>query len=209
MHSDRDQTSAVGETSDLGSRFSRRWGWVAGGAAVVIGIIMLAFPGLPRTTIALVTGVYLIVAAVSRGSALLDPHAAGRRDRTSMPIRVVLGGFCVATLAAAIVTLNQPFQFHGSLQTFIWLGLALDGVAALISVALVRDRDSRRRLLLTGVASMLSAITIAIVPGAGFALLLRILGTCLVVLGGVSILVLALTRRGTATLDESAERSTQ
>ena len=164
-------------------RVVRRWRIVGGSAAVVVGIIGLAWPESALRSIALIFGVYLIVVGVLRvSSALSDPPPSGWK--------LVQLAFGAVVVVAGVLCLNNPFGSLTALTVIIGLGWIIDGAAAILT-SLVGTRAERGwTIVLGGGISIVAGVILMVIPYTAFRPFLFVGSSLLVVIGAVTLLTL-------------------
>jgi uncharacterized membrane protein HdeD (DUF308 family) len=167
---------AAGEQVQLGK------GWwaivVLGLVSAVAGVLAVAWPDITLLTLALISGVNLmLLGGLAVGEALADDEAD---DRT---LRIVLG---VLGILAGIVIVRRPGETLLVLVIAAGLWLVLSGAVQIIGALLVRG--GRLLRLAGGVVDAVLGVLVLSLPHLSLATLAVLIGLSFVVRGAVLVL---------------------
>ncbi len=173
-----DRQPGVGLGSAMVHALARNW-WLLllrGIAAIIFGLLALAWPGLTLLTLilfygafALVDGVLAIVAAITGGVP---------RSRWWLAIVGLLG------IAAGLLTFLTPGLTALVLLFFIAGWAIVTGVFEIIgAIKLRKEIDNEWLLILGGIISVLFGVGMMLAPGAGALALVWVIGAYSVVMG--------------------------
>ena len=165
----------------------RRGAWVAAIAAVLIGAFGLIFPQAALRFVALLFGIYLIVAGISRFFTAVSAKGIRRGWR----LLVGVMGFVV--IAAGVVCLSNPFGTLVAIELITGIGWMIDGLICMIAAFVFFRRGTRTSLVLTGVASFVLGLIVILLPGAAIVGFLSVTAIFLVVIGVIGIASLAIS----------------
>lgn len=151
---------------------------IAGIVAVVLGIVLLVWPGHTLGALTIIFGIYFIVSGVARLAIGIFSHGLNGGLRTLnilFGILLLLGGIiALRDVAAATATLVLLVVF------IIGFGWIIEGVMTLVE----SGRAASRSLAITsGIISVLAGIVVVAVPGWSALWLLIFSGILLIVLG--------------------------
>lgn len=164
-------------------RVIRRWAWAAACAAVLIGLFFIAFPRRTLEAVALVAGVYFIVAGIGR-------VATAFGSQRPVVSRVAVGCLGVAVVIVGALCLNNPLRTVAALDLLIGIGLIVDGVACFVIASLSTERSTRRTIVITALISTLSGGVVLVTQSSTLNAILLVAAICFMVLGVVTILAL-------------------
>jgi uncharacterized membrane protein HdeD (DUF308 family) len=180
-------------------RVVRRWRIVGGAAAVVIGLVGLAWPEGALKSIALIFGVYLIVVGVLRvSSSLSDPPPRGWKI-----VQLLFGSVVVI---AGVLCLNNPFESLAVLTVVIGVGWILDGAAAILASFVGTRPEQWWAIALGGGISVVAGMVLMAIPYGAIRSFLFVGSVLLVAIGAASLL--ALVTRSTVHTDTHTPVST-
>jgi len=166
----------------------RRGAWIAATSAVLVGAFGLIFPQAALRSVALLFGIYLIVAGISR----VFTAVSGREMRTGWRWFVGLMGLLV--IVAGVLCLTNPFDTLLAIELIIGIGWMVDGLICIITAFALFRRGTRATLVLTGLASFALGLVVILLPGAAIVGFLFVTAIFLVVIGVVGIVSLAISR---------------
>jgi uncharacterized membrane protein HdeD (DUF308 family) len=169
---------------------ARNWGWIAlrGAAAVVFGILALAWPGSALAVIVILFGAYAFVDGVFALVALF--RGAGREGRFwTLVVEAVVG------IGIGIVTLARPGLTALALLYYVGIWSVITGVLEIIAaIRLRKEITGELWLALAGVLSVAFGILLFAAPGpAAFAIAIWI--GVYAIFFGVALLMLAFRLR--------------
>lgn len=166
-------------------QLSKNWGWIAlrGAAAVMFGVLAIAWPGVTLVVLALFFGAYALIDGVC---ALV---AAYRRREGRGPVwpLVVVG---LLGVGAGIVTFLWPEMTALALLMFIaWWALFVGLFQIAAAIRLRKEIDNEWMLGASGALSVLFGVLMIASPGAGAVAVAWIIGAYSIAFG---VLLLAL-----------------
>lgn len=169
----------------------RRGAWIAAIVAILVGAFGLIFPAEALRSVALLFGIYLVVAGITR------VYTAVTGSSTAAGPRWFIGVVGVLVVIAGILCLNNPFGSLIAIEVIIGLGWMLDGVICIITAIAVLRAGTRTALVLTGIVSLVLGVLVILIPGAAIVGFLFLAAIFLVVIGvvGVVSLVISGSRR--------------
>ncbi|MFJ6698795.1 HdeD family acid-resistance protein [Streptomyces sp. NPDC091272] len=154
----------------------------AGLAAVVLGVLVLAWPGRTLVVVAVLFGLYLLVSGVMQLVGAFGTHV-------STPLRVM------AFISGALSVLLGLFCFRGAMQSLLllalWIGIGWLFRGITQTVAAISDpaMPARGWQVLLGLVSVLGGIVLIVSPLDSIAVLTVIGGCWLLAVGLVEIVV--------------------
>jgi uncharacterized membrane protein HdeD (DUF308 family) len=161
-----------------------RFGWhsaLAGGLiAVLLGVVVLAWPGRTLVVIGVLFGLYLVVSGIAQvvgASAAGLPGALRALGFISGALSILLGLFCFRSAFQSVLLLG------------IWIGIGwlFRGVAATFAVLDAPAAPGRGWALFFSVMTALAGIVLITDPIGSLAALAVLSGIWLIVLGGAEI----------------------
>lgn len=158
--------------------------------SIVLGVLVLAWPGVTLLVVAITFGLELVVAGALRisTSRLLPTEPAWLK-----PVSLVLGALSVV---AGIICLLRPGTSLVVVAIVIAAGWLSEGVAAVAQgVRAGRSATARTFLVASGVVSVLAGLVVAIFPGSSLVLLARLAGVMLVLIGVAELVTAFMARR--------------
>ncbi|MHA3834977.1 HdeD family acid-resistance protein [Terrabacter sp. AAH1] len=158
--------------------------------SIVLGVLVLAWPGVTLLVVAITFGLELVVAGALRisTSRLLPTEPAWLK-----PVSLVLGALSVV---AGIICLLRPGTSLLVVAIVIAAGWLSEGVAAVAQgVRAGRSATARTFLVASGVVSVLAGLVVAIFPGSSLVLLARLAGVMLVLIGVAELVTAFMARR--------------
>lgn len=155
---------------------------VLGAISVIVGVLLLVWPGKTIATVAALLGIYLVAAAVVRLAVATFSRgitAAGRAvDIVVGLLLLVLGIFALRNLATSSAALLLIAVL------VIGIGWIAEGVYAIVQF---RDSPAPVWSILAGILSVIAGVIVLLVPGATAAFLIAFSAIVLLVLGVVGI----------------------
>ncbi len=158
--------------------------------SIVLGVLVLAWPGVTLLVVAIAFGIELVVAGALRisTSRLLPSEPAWLK-----PVSLALGALSVV---AGIICLLRPGTSLLVVAIVIAAGWLSEGVAAVAQGFRVgRTAPARTFLIASGVVSVLAGLVVAIFPGSSLVLLARLAGIMLVLIGVAELVTAFMARR--------------
>mgnify|MGYP004470871017 CR=1 FL=1 len=190
--SDRDPfggaTVGTAAGADVLERLGRSWTWILGAAiaTLVPGILVLVWPDATLHVLAVLIGLYLLVAGSFRFVSVFAWHAPGER----------LLGLIMAVLyvLAGVLCLRNPLQTIAALSLIVGVVWLVTGILTLYTAITAEDLPHRAFVLGAAVIGIVAGIVVLALPTESARALTRLLGLWLVLLGLFE-LVLALAWR--------------
>ena len=164
-----------------------------GALSIVVGILVLAWPGATLLVVAVLFGIQLIVLGALR---IALSSVAPADPPWLRPLAIVLG---VLTVIAGIICLLRPGTSLLVIAIFLAIGWIFEGIAALAQ-AFLADRSVGARIffIISGIISVVAGLVVAIFPGSSLALLTRFGGILLVIIGIAEVAAAVMARRMTS-----------
>ncbi|MFF4781057.1 HdeD family acid-resistance protein [Streptomyces griseorubiginosus] len=174
--------------ADVLERLGRSWTWILGSAiaTLVPGILVLVWPDETLHVLAVLIGLYLLVAGSFRFVSVFAWHAPGER----------LLGLIMAVLyvLAGVLCLRNPLQTIAALSLIVGVVWLVTGILTLYTAITAEDLPHRAFVLGAAVIGIVAGIVVLALPTESARALTRLLGLWLVLLGLFE-LVLALAWR--------------
>jgi uncharacterized membrane protein HdeD (DUF308 family) len=190
-----DETAAVRGLSQIADSPGLVLG--TGALSILIGVLVLTWPGATIVVIAWLFAVQLLVAGVLQ---LVSGFSAGREP----------GARVLSVLLGALSILVGLLCLRSTLQTALLLGLVIgalwvvQGVAGVVN-AVGSERGAERGWgIASGVLSVLGGAVVLVYPGTSLAVLTWLFGIVLVVLGAVLVIQSFAARRAHIAAPEPA-----
>jgi len=202
MYSPPIDTSALAVAATESGRDADRAPWVLGGlasaAAIVVGIMMIAWPGATVKVGAILLGAWLLVQGLVMIVRAITATGAGGTSRTLAAVAGVL------FLVAGVVCLRNLAISLAVVVTLIGLAWIIGGiveVAAGITNPYGRSGGRRTLTIITGALSLLVGVAVLVWPALSLTTLFVLAGIWLILYGVLQAAVLIMTRsaRGAAT----------
>ena len=159
---------------------SRGWTVAFGALTLVAGILVLVWPGESILALAVVLGIWLLVAGVFR------LVAAIATDEAQASSRVLLALLGVLAILVGILCLARPFQTATALALLLGAFWIVGGVIEFFH-GVAGDHPNRGWAIAGGLLSVIAGIVVLAYPGASLLVLTWLFGIWLIVLGGVAI----------------------
>lgn len=172
---------------------SKYWWLVAlrGLAAVLFGILALVWPGLTLEVLIYLLGAYLLVDGIF--SILAAFNERGQRDRWWVDLLEGLLGILVGLAIFVLPGLTAVVLVY-----LLAAWAVLTGILEIITAIQLREEiKGELFMILSGIASILFGVLIALFPGGGLLAVVWIIGIYAIVFG-VLLIVLAFRLRGHA-----------
>ncbi|OBA64534.1 hypothetical protein A5647_02125 [Mycobacterium sp. 1100029.7] len=151
--------------------------------SVLLGVLILAWPGISILVASVLFGVYLLAIGCAQVFvAFTLPVSAGARI-----LHFVAGG---AALIVAILTFRHFGQAYAVLLLAIWIaiGFIFRGVATTVAAVSHPGLPARGWQVFFGILSLLAGIVVLAAPFASVVTLALAVGVCLVVIGAFEII---------------------
>jgi uncharacterized membrane protein HdeD (DUF308 family) len=152
--------------------------------AIVLGVIAIAFPRPSLVLVAVLFGIYLVVAGVLRVVASVRGHGAPRMWRWTSGVV----GALVAI--AGLISLLDPAAPLVFLATLLGVGFLFEGVASIVAASVGHPGSSRVPTIVSGVLSVLAGIAVLVAPGLALTVFMVFAGIALVLAGIGALLLL-------------------
>ncbi len=173
------------------------WAWsvllIVGALSVAVGVIVLAKPHISLATLAVVTGIFLLVDGV------LELFWAVVRHGESRALPAIVG---VVTVVAGVFLIRHPTKSVAAIALILGLWLIILGLIRLIRV--YDQPDGRVWGVISGVVELLGGIVIVSSPHIGVATLALLVGISFIVRGLVLGVVAWALHRATRMLGTAA-----
>lgn len=168
------------EVSELTRKVVRgiRTGMVVTGVlSVVLGALVLFWPGATLDVIAVLFGLYFVVAgAVRVVTGLVTPLLGGLRV-----LNILIG---LLLLIAGVAAIRNPLASLSVLALFIGIAWIVEGIMSLTEV---ENGGSRWYAIIYGIVSIIAGVVVLFLPVSSLAALVIFGGVALVVLGIVEV----------------------
>ena len=178
---------------------------VAGGLTIVLGAIVLAWPGPTILVASTLFGVYLLVSGLAElFMAFTLPRSAGTR------VMLFISG--ALSVVLAILSFRHFGDAYAVLLLSLWIGIGLifqgvSGVAAGIGES---DLPGRGWYIVAGIITVIAGLVVLVWPFNSIAVLTLATGICLVIIGITQIIQAFQTRKAAntaqKTIDEVSNR---
>lgn len=151
---------------------------------IVLGGVAIVLPRPTLVALALLFGVYLVVAGVLRTATAVIGRGTHRVWRwTSVVVGVLVG-------VAGLVCLLDPAAPLVVLAVLAGIGFLVEGVATLVGAVVGHPGSSRVPSVVSGVLSLLAGIVVLVAPGLALAAFVVLAGIVLVAVGIAALLLL-------------------
>ncbi|WIA98715.1 HdeD family acid-resistance protein [Curtobacterium sp. MCBA15_012] len=152
--------------------------------ALVLGVVAITWPRPTLVVVALLFGVYLVVAGAMR------VFAAARGHGTAPVWRWTTGVVGGVVGLAGLVTLLDPFVPLVAYAVLAGIAFLVEGVASLVGAVVGHPGSSRLPTTVSGVLSLLCGVAVLAAPGVALSVFVVVAGTALVVVGAATLLLL-------------------
>ena len=150
----------------------------AGVVSILIGLLVLAWPGATIKVVALLFAIQLIVAGVLQlVSAFSADRGAGGR------VLFVLTG--ALSIVVGLLCLREPLQTALVLGLLIGALWVVQGVAGVVEAIGNESGRARGWMIASGVLSVIGGVVVLVYPGASLVVLVWMLGIFLLISGAV------------------------
>ena len=184
-----------------------KWTLAAGVLTIVLGGIVLAWPGPTLLVASTLFGVYLLLTGfVGLFMAFTLPRSAG--------MRVLLFISGILSVVLAILSFRHFGDAYAILLLSLWIGIGFifQGVSAIAAAIGESELPGRGWSIVLGVISVIAGLVVLVWPFASIVVLVVVAGVWLVILGVVQIIHSFQIRRDAKTLrdviDSASERLT-
>lgn len=173
------------------------WAWsvllIVGALSVVVGVIVLAKPHISLATLAVVTGIFLLVDGV------LELVWAAVRKGDSRTLPALVG---VVTAIAGVLLIRHPTKSVAAIALLLGLWLIILGLVRLIQA--YDQPGTRVWAVVSGVVELLGGIVIVASPHIGVHTLALLVGISFILRGLVLAVVAWALHRATRVLETGA-----
>lgn len=152
--------------------------------AVALGIVAVVWPRPSLVVIALLFGVYLVVAGALRVFAAVRGHGTPPAWRWTSGI---VGGLVAV---AGLVTLLDPAVPLVVYAVLAGIGLVIEGFATLVGGFVGHPGSSRVPTVVSGVLSVIGGAVVLFAPGLALTVFTIVAGITLIVVGAAALLLL-------------------
>ncbi|MFG2124544.1 HdeD family acid-resistance protein [Streptomyces sp. NPDC048710] len=153
------------------------WTWILGSAVVtfVPGVLILVWPDETLHVLAVIIGLYLLLAGAFRFVTAFAREAHGER----------FAGVLIAVLfvLAGVLCLRNPLQTITALSLIVGLAWLASGIVTLYTAISAKDLPHRGVVLAAAVLGIVAGIVVLALPTESARVLTRLLGLWLVLLG--------------------------
>jgi uncharacterized membrane protein HdeD (DUF308 family) len=152
--------------------------------AVVLGVVAVLWPRPTLVLIAVLFGVYLVVAGALRVVAAARGHGTAPVWRwTSGVVGVLVGVAGLVCLLDPVV----PLVVYAALAGVAFL---VEGIAALVGAIVGHPGSSRLPTVVSGVLSLIGGVAVLVAPTLALAVFTVLAGIALIVVGSAALLLL-------------------
>lgn len=183
-------TVDVIEVDDIQAGFRKHWGLLLflGVVSVVVGLIMIFWPGKTVVVVAWLTAIWLIVSGV------FQIVRGFRRGLTGL-MRAMLFIAGALSLILGLFALGGSFQAVDILAILIGIAFLFSGFEQLLSLSV--SREGRGWRIFGGIVMLIGGLVVLLWPGISLATLAWVLGIWLLI-GGIFEIVAAFSLRSAA-----------
>jgi uncharacterized membrane protein HdeD (DUF308 family) len=166
-------------------RASRSWGWFAffGALTVVVGILVLVWPGHTLVALAVLFGLQLVVMGLFRLVAAITTTDATGGARALMAILGLLG------LVIGLWALRHIDLALSVLAIFLGIYWIIDGVVEIFTAISYPELPGRGWVVVSGLLAILFGIVVLVWPKPSLLVLAVILGIFLLLFGALQLLI--------------------
>jgi uncharacterized membrane protein HdeD (DUF308 family) len=159
---------------------SRGWTVAFGALTLLAGLLVLVWPGRSVLVLAVVLGIWLLVAGVFR---LVLALAADEARGSSRVLMTLLG---LVAIVVGLLCLARPLQTITALALLLGVFWVIGGIIEFFD-GLVTDMPGRGWAVTGGLVSVIAGIVVLAYPVGSVVALTVLFGILLIVLGGVTI----------------------
>ncbi|MEU7057246.1 DUF308 domain-containing protein [Streptomyces sp. NPDC046197] len=171
----------AGDPADVSAGLGGSWTWIlcSALATLVPGIIVLVWPHESLHVLAVVIGLYLLVAGAFRFVAAFARESQGERlPRLLVAVLFVLAG---------VLCLRHPLQTIAALSLIVGIVWLLTGMLTAYTAIAVKDLAHRGFVFAAAALGIVAGIVVLALPTQSAVVLTRLLGLWLVLLGLVEL----------------------
>ena len=168
---------------------------LSGVLAVILGVLMLVWPGKTLLVAGILFGAYLLISGIAQVFFAFSLHvAAGGR------ILLFISG--AASLILAVLAFRHFGEGYAVLLLAIWIavGFIFRGMATTVSAISDPTLPGRGWEIFFGIISLIAGIVMLAWPGLSLLSLLTVVGVWLIVIGAFEIVSAFVIRKGTNAL---------
>ena len=168
---------------------------LSGVLAVILGVLMLVWPGKTLLVAGVLFGAYLLISGIAQVFFAFSLHvAAGGR------ILLFISG--AASLILAVLAFRHFGEGYAVLLLAIWIavGFIFRGMATTVSAISDPTLPGRGWEIFFGIISLIAGIVMLAWPGLSLLTLLTVVGVWLIVIGAFEIVSAFVIRKGTKAL---------
>ncbi|MFJ4219257.1 HdeD family acid-resistance protein [Curtobacterium luteum] len=152
--------------------------------AIALGVVAVAWPRPTLVLVAVLFGVYLVVAGALRVFAAVRGHGTAPVWRWTSGVVGVLVGL------AGLLCLVDPAVPLTVYAVLAGLGFVIEGIVAIVGAIAGHPGSSRVPSTVSGVLSVLGGIALLVAPGLALAVFTVLAGIALIVVGAAALLLL-------------------
>lgn len=169
---------STGDAADLLASVGRHWGWLLffGIVNVLVGILVVVWPGKTIVVIAVLFGIELIIAGIFR---FVAAFAAGESGGT----RVLYALLGVLSFIIGLYAVRHLYVTVAALALLLGIFWIVNGAMELFTSLSTRGMPGRGWAITMGVLSVLAGLVVLVYPGISLVTLAVVLGIWLIVLG--------------------------
>ncbi|RDI61292.1 HdeD family acid-resistance protein [Nocardia pseudobrasiliensis] len=174
---------------------------VSGLAALVLGVIVLVWPGISILAAAVLFGIYLVVSGLAEVAFAFTLHA-------SVPYRILLFLSGALSIALGVFAFRHFGAGYAVLLLAIWVGIGFlfQGVAETATALSYDGLPGRGWHLFFGAMSMIAGLVMLAWPFDSIVVLTIVTGIWLVILGGFQLGSAFMTRRAVTSTEQRIGR---
>lgn len=169
---------STGDAADLLAGVGRHWGWLLffGIVNVVVGIMVVAWPGPTIVVLAVLFGIELIVAGIFRFVAAFGHDESGGT-------RVLFALLGVLSFIIGLYAIRHVLVTIAALALLLGIFWIIHGFIELFAAISDRGTPSRGWMMFTGGLSILAGLVVLVYPKISLVTLAVVMGVWLIVLG--------------------------
>jgi uncharacterized membrane protein HdeD (DUF308 family) len=178
---------ALGSVHDVDSRAVRTFRTfviVTAVVAIALGLVAVLLPRPTLVVIAILFGVYLVVAGAMRVVAAIRGHGTSPVWRWTSGVVGVLVGI------TGLVVLLDPAIPLVVYALLAGIGFVIEGVVSIVAATVGHPGSSRVPTVVSGVLSILGGVAVLVAPGLALTVFVVVAGIALIVVGAAALLLL-------------------
>jgi uncharacterized membrane protein HdeD (DUF308 family) len=167
------------------ARVSRSWGWFAffGALTIVVGILVLVWPGHTLVALAVLFGLQLVISGIFRLIAAVAMSDATGGARALMAILGLLG------LVVGLWALRHIDMALSVLALFLGIYWVIDGIVEIFAAIENPDLPGRGWVTVSGAFGIVAGVILLVWPEPTLVVMAVILGLFLLVFGAMQLLI--------------------